>query len=108
MRFMMRAAIVLVLAGLLATGVGCDRSSGPSKSRRAKPRRTALGSHHVRIVKLKLRDRTSSNDQVVRLSSNEMRRILVFESPDATADTARGYLTEAALPLTTRLSPAGR
>lgn len=74
---MMRAAIVLVLAGLLATGVGCDRSSGPSKSRRAKPRRTALGSHHVRIVKLKLRDRTSSNDQVVRLSSNEMRRILV-------------------------------
>ena len=38
----------------------------------------------------------------------EMRRILVFEGPDATADTARAYLTEAALPLTTRLSPAGR
>ncbi len=38
----------------------------------------------------------------------EMRRILVFEGPDATTDTARAYLTEAALPLTTRLSPAGR
>lgn len=35
-------------------------------------------------------------------------RILLFAGPGATADTARRYLTEAARPLTTRLSAAGR
>jgi hypothetical protein len=37
-----------------------------------------------------------------------MRRILIFEGPTATIDTARSYLDEAVRPLTVRLSPPGR
>lgn len=43
----------------------------------ATPRRPPAGPYHVRIVHLRLRDRTSPNDQVVRLSPAGMRKILV-------------------------------
>jgi len=74
---MLRVLIVLFLGGLLAPGGGCDRGSAPRKGQTADPRRLSAGSHHVRIVRLRLRDRTSPNDQVVRLSPDQMRRILV-------------------------------
>jgi len=74
---MARVALLLALGGFLTAGAGCDRRSAPGQNRTAKPRRPPAGPYHVRVVHLGLHDRTSSNDQVVRLSSAGMRKILV-------------------------------
>jgi HEAT repeats len=74
---MVRVIIVLVLVGLGTAPVGCGGPAAPKKEQSASPRRPPKGSYHVRIVRLKLRDRTSPNDQVVRLPTAQMRTILI-------------------------------
>ncbi len=72
----MRLVMLLALTGLLVAADGCARRQ-PAKKKQTTTARLPSGSYHVRIVQLKLRDRTSANDQVVRLTSAEMRSILL-------------------------------
>lgn len=74
---MVRLAMILPLAGLLLGNAGCGDRPAPKKTGAEHPRRSPVGNYHVRIVQLKVRDRTSANDQVVRLRPAEMRKILV-------------------------------
>lgn len=74
---MVRLAMILGLGALLLGSPGCGDRPAPKKTGAQSPRRPPLGSYHVRIVELKVRDRTSANDQVVRLRPAEMRKILV-------------------------------
>ncbi|MFH2009753.1 MAG: HEAT repeat domain-containing protein [bacterium] len=66
----------LGLLGLMALGGSCRERPSADPVKPARPMQAARPGDLIRIVQLRVRDRTSPNDQVVRLSRKQLRQIL--------------------------------